>query len=108
MCEAPGKEFVSYNVSEGIEPRNYSLSHPGQGFYLPEANNDICKIRRVYIGEPGAEFLAGKRTDFIGTSENQNALKGSDQGAETVTRPYGILVVGLTHSRGVNRVLARH
>ncbi len=105
LYEAPGKEFVSHNASEGVEPRNYSLSHPGQGFHMPEANIDICEIRRASIDEPGSESVAGKRTDCIGTWENRSAPKGSGQGAETVTRPYGILVVGLTHSRGVNRVM---
>jgi hypothetical protein len=105
LDEAPGKEFVSHNASEGIEPRNYSISHPGQGFHMPEANIGICEIRRVYIGEPGSESVAGKRTVYVGTWENRIAPNGSCKGAGKVTKQYGVSVVGLTHSRGVGRVM---
>jgi hypothetical protein len=56
---------------EGVEPRNYPSSQPGQGIHNPEANTGICVIRRVYIGEPGSESVAGERTDCIGTWESQ-------------------------------------
>ncbi|HDH06014.1 MAG TPA: hypothetical protein ENH01_09955, partial [Nitrospirae bacterium] len=46
--------------------------------------------------------MAGKRTVYIGTWENRSAPKGSFQEAEEATRKYGVSVVGLTHSRGVN------
>ena len=77
----------------------------GQGFHFLEAN-----IRTRIIGEcvsdvPGSESVAGKRTVYIGTWENRNAPKGSDQEAEEVTRTSGVSVVGLTHSRGVGRVM---
>ena len=77
----------------------------GQGFHFLEAN-----IRTRIIGEcvsdmPGSESVAGKRTAYIGTWENRNAPKGSDQEAEEVTRTSGVSVVGLTHSRGVGRVM---
>ena len=54
---------------------------------------------------PGSESTAGKRTVYIGTWENQSVPQGSFQRTEEVKRKYGVLVVGLTHSRGVGRVM---
>ena len=77
----------------------------GQGFHILEAN-----IRTHVKGEsvsdmPGSKSVAGKRTVYIGTWENRNVPKGSFQEAEEVTRKYDVSVVGLTHSRGVGRVM---
>ena len=41
----------------------------------------------------------------VGTWENRSVPYGSIQGTEEVTRMYDALVVGLTHSRGVDRVM---
>jgi len=54
---------------------------------------------------PGSESVAGKPTVYIGTWENRTVPKGSRRGAEEVTMRYGDSVVGLTHSRGVGRVM---
>jgi len=77
----------------------------GQGFHFLETN-----IRTYVKGErvsdvPGSESVAGKRTVYIGTWENRNDSRGSFQEAEEATRKYGVSVVGLTHSRGVGRVM---
>jgi hypothetical protein len=77
----------------------------GQGFHCLEAN-----IRTHIIGEcvsdvPGSESVAGQRTVYIGTWENRSVPPGSFQEAEEATRRYGVSVVGLTHSRGVGRVM---
>jgi len=77
----------------------------GQGFHILETN-----IRTHIKGErvsdvPGSKSVAGKRTVYIGTWENRSAPKESFQEAEEVTRKYGVSVVGLTHSRGVGRVM---
>jgi hypothetical protein len=50
--------------------------------------------------------VAGKRTVCIGTWENRSVPNGSCQGAEEVTKQYGVSVVGLTHSRGVSGVMS--
>ena len=57
-------------------------------------------------GVPGSESVAGKRTVCIGTWEDRSVPLGSFQGAEEATRRYGVSVVGLTHSRGVGRVMS--
>ena len=77
----------------------------GQGFHCLEANIRAC-ARGEYVSDvPGSESVAGKRTVCIGTWENRSVPSGSFQGAEEVTRRYGVSVVGLTHSRGVGRVM---
>ena len=53
----------------------------------------------------GSESVAGKRTVYIGTWENRSVPSGSRQEAEDATRRYGVSVVGLTHIRGVGRVM---
>jgi len=77
----------------------------GQGFHVLETN-----IRTHVKGEcvsdmPGSKSVAGKRTVYIGTWENRSVPKESFQEAEEVTRKYGVSVVGLTHNRGVGRVM---
>ena len=77
----------------------------GQGFHFLET-----KIRTHVKGEsvsdvPGSKSVAGKRTVYVGTWENRSVPTGSFQEAEEATRKYGVSVVGLTHSRGVGRVM---
>ena len=77
----------------------------GQGFHVLETN-----IRTHVKGEcvsdvPGSKSVAGKRTVYIGTWENRSVPAGSFQESEEETRKYGDSVVGLTHSRGVGRVM---
>ena len=55
---------------------------------------------------PGSKAVAGKRTVYIGTCQNRNVPNRSCQEAEKVMRQYGVSVVGLIHSRGVNRVMS--
>ena len=78
----------------------------GQGFHDLET-----KIRTHVTGEcasgmPGSESVAGKRTVYIGTWENRSVPPESYQEAEEATREYGVSVVGLTHIRGVGRVIS--
>jgi len=49
--------------------------------------------------------MAGKRTVYVGTWENRSVPKRSFQEVEEATRKYDVSVVGLTRSRGVNRVM---
>jgi hypothetical protein len=82
------------------------LSASGQGFHILETN-----IRTHIRGErvtdvPGSKSVAGKRTVYIGTWENRSVPTGSFREAEEATRKYVVSVVGLTHSRGVDRVMS--
>jgi len=77
----------------------------GQGFHFLETNIGAPVTGEGVFDVPGSESVAGKRTVYIGTWENRNVPKESCQGAEKATKRYGVSVVGLTHSRGVGRVM---
>jgi len=77
----------------------------GQGFHFLETNIRTHAKGECVSDMPGSKSVAGKRTVYIGTWENRSAPTGSFQEAEEVTRKYGVSVVGLTHSRGVGRVM---
>lgn len=100
-----GKGSLSATTQVKVLSPEILLIALGQGFHVLEAN-----IRTRIIGEcvsdvPGSESVAGKRTVYIGTWENRSVPNGSFQEAEEATRRYGVSVVGLTHSRGVGRVM---
>ena len=71
---------------------------------VPPAMSDNDKGECI-SGVSGSKSVAGKRTVYVGTWENRIAPNGSCQGAEKATKQYGVSVVGLTHSRGVGRVM---
>ena len=77
----------------------------GQGFHFLETNIRTHDKGECVFDVPGSESVAGKRTVYIGTWENRIVPKVSCQGAEKATKRYGDSVVGLTHSRGVGRVM---
>jgi len=77
----------------------------GQGFHVLETNIKTHAKGESVFDVPGSESVAGKRTVYIGTWENRSVPTGSFQETEEVTRKYGVSVVGLTHSRGVGRVM---
>ena len=77
----------------------------GQGFHFLETIIGAHVTGECASGMPGSESVAGKRTDCIGTWENRDGPKTSLQRAEEVIRRYDVPVVGLTHSRGVGRVM---
>jgi len=77
----------------------------GQGFHFLETNIGTLVRGESVSDVPGSESVAGKRTVYIGTWENRSVPTGSRQEAEEATREYGVSVVGLTHSRGVGRVM---
>ena len=104
-CEALGKECVSHNASEGIEPRKRHNNAVGQGLQFPETNIGMCAKGECMTGLPGSKSVAGKRTVYIGTWENRNAPYRSRQEAEKATRRYGVPVVGPIHIRGVAGVM---
>jgi hypothetical protein len=77
----------------------------GQGLHCLEASIGMHVNGECMFDMPGSESVAGKRTVYIGTWENRSVPNGSCQGAEKVTKRYGVSVVGLTHSRGVAGVM---
>ena len=100
-----GKGSLSATTQVKVLSPEIILVALGQGFHFLETN-----IRTHVKGEcdsdvPGSKSVAGKRTVYIGTWENRSVPTGSFQEAEEVTRKHGVSVVGLTHSRGVGRVM---
>ena len=77
----------------------------GQGFHFLEASIGMHINGECIFDVPGSESVAGKRTVCVGTWENRIAPKGSRQGAEKVTRRYGVSVVGPANIRGVAGVM---
>ena len=72
MCEALGKECVSHNASEGIEPRKRHNNALGQGLHFPETSIGMRAKGECMTGLPGSKSVAGIRTVYIGTWENRN------------------------------------
>ncbi len=100
-----GKGGLSATTQVKVLSPEILLFALGQGFHVLEAN-----IRTHVTGEcvsdvPGSESVAGTRTVYIGTWENRSVPTVSFREAEEATREYGVSVVGLTHSRGVGRVM---
>ena len=96
-----GKGVESATTQVKVSSPEIILVALGQGFHVLEANTGArAKGERVF-GVPGSKSVAGERTVCIGTWENRSAPLGSRQGAEEVTRRYGVPVVGPTHSSGV-------
>ena len=97
--------MVSHNVSEGNQPRNMTKLHWAKGFttWKPVALHAItasvsatCRGRRPWRVIRGFTAELGRTISFL--KEASNELKRQ-------RRKYGGMVVGLTHSRGVVRVM---
>lgn len=96
-----GKGVESATTQVKVSSPEIILVALGQGFHVLEANTGTrAKGERVF-SVPGSKSVAGERTVCIGTWENRSVPLGSRQGAEEVTRRYGVPVVGPTHIRGV-------
>jgi len=100
-----GKGGLSAATQVKVSSPEILLIALGQGFHVLETNIRIFVTGESIHDVPGSESVAGKRTVYIGTWENRNVPKVSRRGAEKVTKRYGVSVVGLTHSRGVGRVM---
>ncbi len=100
-----GKGGLSATTQVKVLSPEILLIALGQGFHFLEAN-----IRAHVKGEcvsdvPGSKSVAGKRTVYVGTWENRIVPIRRPQEAEKAGRGYASPVVGLTHSRGVSRVM---
>ena len=99
-----GSLSATMRKREGVEPRNNPFcigsrsSCFGNQYQYTRNGKSVSDV-------PGSKSVAGKRTVYTGTWENRIVPIGSFQGAGEVTREYGVLVVGLIHSRGVSRVM---
>ena len=100
-----GKGSLSATTQVKVLSPEIILIALGQGFHILETNISTHAKGESVSDVPGSKSVAGKRTVYIGTWENRNVPIENFQEAEEVTRKYGVSVVGLTHSRGVGRVM---
>ena len=101
-----GKGVMSATTQVKVLSPEIILVALGQGFHVLEASIGVHINGECISGVPGSESVAGKRTVYNGTWENRSVPNGSCQGAEKVTKRYGVSVVGLAHSRGVAGVMS--
>lgn len=100
-----GKGSLSATTQVKVSSPEITRIALGQRFHFLETNIGVHAKGECSFDVPGSKSVAGRRTVYIGTWENRSAPKGSFQGAEEVTREYGVLVVGPIHSRGVGGVM---
>jgi len=100
-----GQGSLSVTTQLKVSSPEIILIGLGQGFHFLETNIRTHAKGECVSDMPGSKSVAGKRTVYIGTWESRSVPTGSFQEAEEVTRKYGVSVVGLTHSRGVDRVM---
>ena len=102
-CQRKGSLSATTQVKV-LSPEITNIAR-GQGFHFLEASIATCVKGEYVSGVPGSESVADKLSVHIGTWENHIAPNRSFQQAEEARRKYGDMVVGLTHSRGVVRVM---
>ena len=96
--------MISYNVSEGIKPRNMIIVL-GQGFLHPEASIAAYDIGECVSGVPGSKSIAGHSTVHNGTWESHTVPKEASNESKRRRRKYGGMAVGPARSRGVAGVM---
>ena len=77
----------------------------GQGFFHLEASSAAHGNGECVSGVPGSQTIAGHLTVHNGTRESHTVPKEASNEPKRQSRKYGDMAVGLTHSRGVNRVM---
>ncbi len=102
---SPVKGVMSATTQVKVLSPEITFVALGQGFHFLEASIGVHVNGECMSDVPGSKSVAGKRTVYSGTWENRSVPNGSCQGAEKVTKRYGVSVVGLTHSRGVAGVM---
>lgn len=99
-----GSLSAAMRKRERVEPLNNPFC-TGSRASFPGNQNQGIRFGKNVSGVSGSKSVAGRRTVYIGTWENRNIPGESFRRAEEVIRKYSVSVVGLTHSRGVNRVM---
>ena len=100
-----GKGSMSATTKEKVLSPEIIQIALGQGFHFLETNIRTHAKGESVADVSGSKAVAGKRTVYVGTWENRSVPRRSFQETEEVGRKYDASVVGLTRSRGVNRVM---
>lgn len=99
--------MISHNASEGFYRPEICLVALGQGFLHSEASIAAHDNGECVSGVPGSQTIAGDSTVHSGTREG-HVVPNNEASNEPKRqrRKYGDMALGLTHSRGVNGVMA--
>jgi hypothetical protein len=99
--------MISHNASEGFYSPEICLIALGQGFLHLEASIAAHDNGECVSGVPGSQTIAGHSTVHSGTREGHVVpnIEASNE-PKRQRRKYGDVALGLTHSRGVNGVMA--
>jgi hypothetical protein len=100
------RRMVSHNASEGVEPRNLTISHWAKGYTILKPVSLHTIIGECVSDVPGSKSIAGHSTVHNGTWESHVVLELSLQQAEEARRRYGSVAVGPTYIRGVAGVMS--
>jgi hypothetical protein len=106
-AELKERRMISHNASEGFYSPEICLVALGQGFLHSEASIAAHDNGECVSGVPGSQTIAGHSTVHSGTREG-HVVPNSEASDEPKRqrRKYGDMALGLTHSRGVNGVMA--
>ena len=106
-AELKERRMISHNASEGFYSPEICLVALGQGFLHSEASIAAHDNGECISGVPGSQTIAGHSTVHSGTREG-HVVPNSEASNEPKRqrRKYGGVALGLTHSRGVNGVMA--
>ena len=104
-AELKERRMISHNASEGFYSPEICLVALGQGFLRPEARIAAHDNGECVGNVPGSQTIAGHSTVHSGTWEGHIVpdTEASNE-PKRQRRKYGDVALGLTHSRGVNRV----
>jgi hypothetical protein len=105
-AELKGRRMISHNASEGFYSPEICLIALGQGFLHSEASIAAHDNGECVSGVPGSQTIAGHSTVHSGTREGHVVPKEASNEPKRQRRKYGDMALGLTHSRGVNGVMA--
>jgi hypothetical protein len=105
-AELKERRMISRNASEGFYSPEICLFALGQGFLHPEASIAAHVNGECVSGVPGSQTIAGRSTVHSGTREGHVVPKEASNESKRRRRKYGDVALGLTHSRGVNGVMA--
>ena len=83
-----------------------SIFAMGQGFLALEAGIGSCVNGECLSAWGGHSPWRANERSILELGRTEAFRMEADEEAEEVTNQYGVSVVGLTHSRGVNRVMS--
>ena len=88
-----------------LSPKTTRIAQ-GQGFHFLETEIDIIEKGETISACWGLSPWRANELNLMELGRTNAYQKEAQKGVEEMTKEYGVLVVGLTHIRGVNSVMA--